>query len=410
MNYLTLEKLYYKNPNSYENEYAARFGAPFTQHLDFQIRQTGWPTAYPAFYCYTDEVVGFLVRIYKSTQRVDELVRQTPSVALAQLKNLSMREDIYSTNNIEGVSSSRQEIQTAIENQQKEYSKKRFYSVVNKYAMLGNKGEIPFQSCEDLRNFYDSLLRDEICLDNPHKLPDGTLFRKNGVSVISNGARVLHEGIVPEEKIISTMSYALGVLNDTTVPALIRIALYHYLFGYIHPFYDGNGRTSRFISAYYLGHELHELIGLRFSIAVKKRLKDYYHAFEQTASDRNRGDLTPFVLVFLDIVLDAAQGLEKHLRGKLAQLTQYHGALLKYLSQKKLDGDETLHQLCYILIQAAMFSRAGAMIGQLVQALGKSRNTVDTKLNKLPPECLVKDKRGRQYYYKFNVLTLRPRL
>ncbi len=30
---------------------------------------------------------------------------------------------------------------------------------------------------------------------------------------------------------------------------LVSIAVFHYLFGYVHPFYDGNGRMARYLSS-----------------------------------------------------------------------------------------------------------------------------------------------------------------
>lgn len=75
---------------------------------------------------------------------------------------------------------------------------------------------------------------------------------------------------MPEERIISLMQYALELLNDESVPLLVRVSIFHYFFAYIHPFYDGNGRTDRFITSYFLSKHFHPLASLRLSIFIKK--------------------------------------------------------------------------------------------------------------------------------------------
>ncbi|WP_318259784.1 Fic family protein [Ruminococcus sp. YRD2003] len=70
----------------------------------------------------------------------------------------------------------------------------------------------------------------------------------------------MDKGLAPESKIIDTMNKSLDVFNNNDIDIFMRIAVFHYLFGYIHPFYDGNGRTSRFISSYLLSRQLNPLI------------------------------------------------------------------------------------------------------------------------------------------------------
>lgn len=57
--------------------------------------------------------------------------------------------------------------------------------------------------------------------------------------------------------------------NENNVGPLVKIAVFHYLFGYAHPFYNGNGRTSRFISSYLLCNILNQSIALRISYTIK---------------------------------------------------------------------------------------------------------------------------------------------
>ena len=98
------------------------------------------------------------------------------------------------------------------------------------------------------------------------------------------------------------MNQSLQFLYDESYEYLIRIAVFHYLFGYIHPFYDGNGRTSRLISSYLLSQRLNNLIGYRISYTIKEHITKYYEAFKVCNHVNNRGDLTPFEKMFFDFV------------------------------------------------------------------------------------------------------------
>ena len=102
---------------------------------------------------------------------------------------------------------------------------------------------------------------------------------------------------------IETMDAALKILHSQDFPLFVRLGLFHYFFAYIHPFYDGNGRTDRFITSYFLKKNFHLLLRLRLSVYIKRNRKAYYKLFEEADSEINRGDLTPFLQEFLRILL-----------------------------------------------------------------------------------------------------------
>ena len=80
---------------------------------------------------------------------------------------------------------------------------------------------------------------------------------------------------------IEALNTSLEILNSEEIPLLARVAIFHYLFEYVHPFYDGNGRTARFIVSYFLTTRFHKLIALRLSVIIKKRRKIYYDLFKE---------------------------------------------------------------------------------------------------------------------------------
>ncbi|MDD4133455.1 MAG: Fic family protein, partial [Methanocorpusculum sp.] len=86
-------------------------------------------------------------------------------------------------------------------------------------------------------------------------------------------------------------------------PLIVGIAL-HFLIGYIHPFYDGNGRTARTLFYWYVisrGYDLFRYIPI--SKVIKKAPAKYRDAYLATEDDDL--DLTYFILYNLECIKKA---------------------------------------------------------------------------------------------------------
>ena len=163
------------------------------------------------------------------------------------------------------------------------------------------------------------------------------------------------------------------------MPLLARVAIFHYLFEYIHPFYDGNGRTARFIVSYFLAGRFHRLVALRLSVLIKKNKKRYYELFRETDSEWNCGDLTPFVLGFTEIVLATFDDISLLLNNKIMQLTKYRQRLYTLIN-----GDELTRDIYETLLQSSVFFGGGISMEGLMKMTGKSRNTIKSRLGNIP--------------------------
>lgn len=195
------------------------------------------------------------------------------------------------------------------------------------------------------------------------------------------------------------MNQSLQFLNDESYEYLIRIAVFHYLFGYIHPFYDGNGRTSRLISSYLLSQRLNNLIGYRISYTIKEHITKYYEAFKVCNHVNNRGDLTPFVMMFLDIVDTSMKQLCASLQEKLQKLHHY----VSQISQFPNAEQGGMSELYSFLIQAALFSNIGISQKELEQHFNASYNTVHVRLQKIPKSYLLVNRQGKRQFYLLNL-------
>ena len=86
--------------------------------------------------------------------------------------------------------------------------------------------------------------------------------------------------------------------NDSDLSPLINLAILHYQFESIHPFYDGNGRTGRILNVLYLimsGKLDYPVLFL--SEYINKHRKGYYGLFTKT---RDSGDYTDFIIYMLE--------------------------------------------------------------------------------------------------------------
>ena len=393
MKYTVLSKLFYQNKKDYEQMYQQRFHSEYAVHLDFEVGGN------PAFFVQTPEVFQMLTNILRMNTAVSNLCQALPGAAIHQFSRRCLIDEIVLTNSIEGVRSTRKEISDILDELGRKSKGKRFYGLVQKYNMLMTKEELPLESCQDVREIYNELALAEVTEENPENKPDGRLFRKGPVSIYSAAQKEIHRGVYPEEKIIQAMDRAIRFLQDDSCEILYRISLFHYLLEYIHPFYDGNGRLGRFICSYLLAQELEPVTGYRLSYTIKENVKEYYQAFSSCNDPLNRGDLTPFLHMFLGIIQESVEKLKASLQEGFVRLNRCMNQIPRLVG----NHDETLEELYGILIQAALFSENGVTTEVILKHIDVSRGTFNAKLDKIPANLIVKERRGKPNYYSINL-------
>lgn len=398
MKFISLTKYFYQHTQEeYETEYIRRLEAPFTVHFNIPIHQYNRKNAYPAFLCYTGEILRLVEKFYKTYEQFLYTVNTVPPVVLYQFTRLSIVEEVKSTNDIEGVRSTKKEIREIIEKKGTHYH--RLQSVVHQYLELLGEEEIKFDTCQDIRNFYDDFTHQEITQENPQNRLDGSLFRKEPVQIEAATGKTIHQGLYPESRIIEALDQALRILHSEEYPLLIRLALFHYFFVYIHPFYDGNGRTDRFITSYFLSRKFHRLLAVRLSIYIKRNQSRYYHMLEEADSERNRGDMTPFVMGFLEILIGSTEDTIGVLSRKNEQMRKYESRIDAFQLQDKL-----LKEIYITLLQAALFYGEGISMADLMKVTGKNRGTIQKRIDEIPGNHLIVTKAGKTNYYKLNLM------
>ena len=353
---------------------------------------------YQAFFYFDAEIMKLLQMIKEEDTKIRKIFSNIPDTAVLQYLRKSLIDEIEYTNQIEGVISTRKDINDLINEIEKNIkTKNRFKGIVNKYLLLINDKR-KLEKAEDIRKLYDEMLFDEIKEEDKENLPDGKLFRKDIVHVYSHNSQIIHDGVMPEEKIIEYLNISLNILNDKNIDAIIRSAIFHYLFAYIHPFYDGNGRINRFISSYILKNQMHSTTSFRLSMTIKENITEYYDAFKYTNDIRNRADLTTFVYFFLDILYKSYQKTEIYILDKLKTYT-YYLELIMNISLKK-----TEKEILELLLGSEIFGGIGIAKTD-IQKISELGNTSITKvLANLKKLNLYKEyQSGRYFYYSANL-------
>lgn len=400
MKYETLKKIYYSNPDKHKKIYVAKFNALHTKHLPFSMRQFNRKSEYQAFLCYTEELALLIEKLYLKYEKFLRDIKKVPPLVLYQFALSCVLDEVYSTNAIEGIQSTRRELKEIMEGLS---LKPKFASIIKNYDMLMERKQFDFNTCEDIRNFYDEFVHEEVCNDDSKNKLDGKLFRKDFVEIKTPTGKILHRGVYPEEKIIDSMNTALQILHDEEIPFLVRIAIFHYYFAYIHPFYDGNGRTVRFITSYFISEKFHYLAALRLSVIIKRNQKKYYELFNETESEINCGDMMPFVYGFISIVMKTFDEIAERLENKSAQLKKYQQKLSEMIS-----ADDVTRDIYFILLQSGLFFGRGVTVDELATLTKKSKNTIRSRLNAIPKEHLI-IRSNKKYFYKLNMLIFKKK-
>jgi Fic family protein len=123
------------------------------------------------------------------------------------------------------------------------------------------------------------------------------------------GVRISGANFVPPNalKVDAYMTDLIDWLNDDSIliNSVVKAAIFHHRFVWIHPFFDGNGRTVRLAYNLYLMK-----LGFPPAIILKNDRKKYYDSLNKA----NNGDYSKLVLLVL-------QALERSMDIYLSNLT-----------------------------------------------------------------------------------------
>ena len=217
-------------------------------------------------------------------------------------------------------------------------------------------------------------------------------FRKLPGTVLRNAAtrEVVYTPPQHPDEIVALMGNLEKFINDESMAdldPLVKMAVLHYQFESIHPFYDGNGRTGRIINVLYLALKgLLEIPVLYLSRHINRTRPDYYRLLQEV---RTHGGWEAWVLYMLDAV-------EQTTRHTLRSIREIHAAMLDFKHRVRAAFPKIYSQD----LVNHLFSYPYTTIGFYERNLGVSRPSAVKYLNQLAGTGLLRcEKFGREYYF-----------
>lgn len=236
-----------------------------------------------------------LERILKKKTELDKL-HPIPAYALKSIKESLMIEWTYNSNSIEGNTLTLQETKMVIE----EGFTIKGKSLREHFEAVNHQEAIEF--VENLVS--DNYLLKERDILNIHELVLQKIEKDFAGRFRTSGVRISGANFVPPNalKIDGYINELVDWVNTSDLDIIIKSTIFHHRFVWIHPFFDGNGRTVRLLFNLLLMKE-----GFPPAIILKNDRKKYYDALN-FANNGNYSKLALLILQALERSLDIYLG------------------------------------------------------------------------------------------------------
>ncbi len=331
--------------------------------------------------CITDLVMR-IDDIMRAEKIIEKAWNDLPRFAQREYLMQLIAKEVQNTNIIEGVHSTRKELSKALDAASEQNKHTRFSEFTKLFLELADSKEksvsesvadlnvksaakssiksvadsneigtsIP-QTLQDIRKIYNRIMQGEL---EAKDIPDGEIFRSGKVSIRDAADNVVHDGDATEAEIQKHLTQMLHLMNNNEVPTLIKACMCHYAFESVHPFYDGNGRTGRFLLALQLHEQLSMPTILSLSSIIYAEKSGYYAAFSKGQELFNCNDLTIFCCTMLEYVERAQIEVFDNISMQLKQIVYCLNKIFEF--SKKTAIPKVQREVMAILLQNKLFS------------------------------------------------------
>ena len=219
---------------------------------------------------------------------------------------------------------------------------------------------------------------------------NNTGIRRVPGTVIKNNVtgEIVYTPPQSKEEIMDYLQNLENYINeDSDIDPLIKLAIIHYQFESIHPFYDGNGRTGRIINILYL--VLKEMLDtpiLYLSKYIINNKKEYYNLFQSTRNTNNFEDWIIYILKGIEQTAGETVNIINKIRDEMYLMKQELRSKTKIYSKELLE---------------ALFYEFYTKIPYIAKILNVSEKTAQKYLDMLVDlNFLTSEKVGRERIYR----------
>lgn len=327
---------------------------------------------------YTDKIVKYIAQIASAK----EIISNAKIIPLydTKLKHDALIKSSHYSTSIEGNPLNLEEVKTLINNNQKPTTKAE-QEVLNYFNVLNNLNKYSDKiiTKNTILSVHKDLTKD--LLKNPEY--EGK-FRDTRVFIGNLHTKKINYIPPDAYKVPGLIDELLDWLNNSTdemYPVIIA-GILHYELVRIHPFVDGNGRTSRLMATLILS--IH-----KFNIDNYFTLDEYYNQDRQAyvdalkSADKNH-DLTNWLEYFCQGVLYSIDKVKSEVL-KLDQITSKYNntieltpneiSVLTLLEEKKHIQNKDIQEMLNISPQASYKIIRKLKNKELIKSTGKGRNT-----------------------------------
>ena len=329
-------------------------------------------------FTYTDKIVNYIAEIASAK----EVISNAKIIPLydTQLKQEALIRSSHYSTSIEGNPLNLDEVETLIKNNQ-EPTTKAEQEVLNYFNVLNHLDQYSDEiiTCDTILSVHKDLTKD--LLRNPEY--EGK-FRDTRVFIGNLHTQEINYMPPDAYKVPGLVDNLLDWLNnsaDEMYPVIIA-GILHYELVRIHPFVDGNGRTSRLMATLILS--VH-----KFNINNYFTLDEYYNQDRQAyvdalhSADKNH-DLTNWLEYFCGGVLYSINKVKSEVL-KLAKITSKYDntiqltpneiSVLTLLEEKGHIQNKDIQEMLNITPQASYKIIKKLKDKELIESRGNGRNT-----------------------------------